>query len=108
MTTDTILDQVTEVLVQNVDIGIVIICLVIGAIIKHLVTKFNNDWIPIALIVCGIIISFGIAALKGFTDDPVHIVIVGIASAAAAVGIHQGGKTIYLYAKDSDSVDKKD
>lgn len=108
MTTDAILDQVTEVLVQNVDISIVIICLVIGAILKHLVTKFNNDWIPIALIVCGIIISFGIAALKGFTDDPVHIVIVGIASAAAAVGIHQGGKTIYLYTKDSGSVDKEE
>ena len=108
MTTDAILDQVTEVLVQNVDISIVIICLVIGAILKHLVTKFNNDWIPIVLIVCGIIISFGIAALKGFTDDPAHIVIVGIASAAAAVGIHQGGKTIYLYSKDSGSADKKE
>jgi len=108
MTTDDILDQVTEVLVQNVDISIVIICLVIGAVLKHLVTKFNNDWIPIALVVCGIIISFGIAALKGFTDDPVHIVIVGIASAAAAVGIHQGGKTIYLYSKNSGSDDKKE
>lgn len=108
MTTDDILDQVTEVLVQNVDISIVIICLVIGAVLKHLVTKFNNDWIPIALVVCGIIISFGIAALKGFTDDPVHIVIVGIASAAAAVGIHQGGKTIYLYSKNSGSDNKKE
>lgn len=108
MNTDSILDQVTDVLVQNVDISIVIICLVIGAILKHLVTKFNNDWIPIALVVCGIVLSFGVAALKGFNDDPVHIVIVGIASAAAAVGIHQGGKTIYLYSKNSDSADKKE
>lgn len=108
MTTDDILKQVTDVLVQNVDISIVIICLVIGGILKHLVTKFNNDWIPIALIVCGIAISFGISALKGFTDDPIHIVIVGIASAAAAVGVHQSGKIIYLHSKNSGSVDKKE
>ncbi len=108
MTTEDILKQVTDVLVQNVDISIVIICLVIGAVLKHLVTKIDNDWIPIILIAFGIAVSFGVAALKGFTDDPIHIVIVGIASAAAAVGIHQGGKTIYLHSKDSGSVDKKE
>ena len=107
MSTDAIMQQVTEVLVQNVNISIVIICLVIGAILKHAVKNFNNDWIPVVLIVIGIGLSFVIAVLNKTTNDPVNIIIVGIASAVAAVGLHQAGKTLYLYtAKNSD--DKKE
>ena len=106
MSTDAIMQQVTEVLVQNVNISIVIICLVIGAILKHAVKNFNNDWIPVVLIVIGIVLSLIIAIINKNLGDPVSIVIIGIASAVAAVGLHQAGKTLYLYSKSSD--DKKE
>ena len=109
MTTDTVLEQVYEILNQNVNISIVIICLVVGAILKHAVKNFNNDWIPIALIVVGIILALIIELVSnGTIKDPIHVIIIGIASAAASVGIHQSGKTIYLYTKDAGSVDKEE
>lgn len=95
MNNDAVLQQLVEVLEKNVNITIVLFCLVIGAVIKHFITKFDNTYIPLVLLVTGIICSVLLAIPTGeIKTDMVNVIITGIASAAASIGIHQTGKTL--------------
>lgn len=95
MNNDMVMQQLMEVLEKNVNITIVLFCLVIGAIIKHFVVKLDNTYIPLILLVSGIVFSIVLAIPTGeLKTDTVNIIITGIASAVASIGIHQTGKTL--------------
>lgn len=98
-------NQVLELLTKSVNLGLVVICLAIGYILKHTVKSLNNDYIPPILLVCGIAGALIISIPNGFTDPSavVNILVMGIASGAASIGIHQTGK-IFTTKKD-DKVD---
>ena len=95
MNNDAVLQQLMEVLEKNVNITIVLFCLVIGAVIKHFVAKLDNTYIPLILLVSGIVFSIILAIPTGeLKTDTVNVIITGIASAVASIGIHQTGKTL--------------
>ena len=95
MNNEAVLQQIMEVLEKNVNITIVLFCLVIGAVIKHFVTKLDNTYIPLILLVSGIVFSIILAIPTGeLKTDTVNVIITGIASAVASIGIHQTGKTL--------------
>lgn len=95
MNNEAVVQQLMEVLEKNVNITIVLFCLVIGAVIKHFVTKLDNTYIPLILLVSGIVFSIILAIPTGeLKTDTVNVIITGIASAVASIGIHQTGKTL--------------
>ncbi len=89
-------NQVVELLNQSVNLSIVIICLCVGYIIKHLVKSVANDYIPVILILSGIVLSLLLAIPDGYYSSDIILknVICGIASGWTSIGIHQTGKVL--------------
>lgn len=100
MNTDITISKVYDLLGQNINLGIVILCLVIGFLLKHVVSGLNNNWIPVILLVFGIIFAV-VLDFANLKDNAMQILITGIASGAMAIGIHQSGKTIFINDKTS-------
>lgn len=61
----------------------------LGAVIKHLVPRLPNKWIPVILAIVGTVAACVIAP-----EVTVLIAIRGFASAAVAVGLHQMGASL--------------
>ena len=95
MNTDITISKVYDLLGQNINLGIVILCLVIGFLLKHTISRLNNNWIPVILLVFGIIFAV-VLDFANLKDNAMQILITGIASGAMAIGIHQSGKTIFI------------
>ena len=95
MNAEAVLEQVYEILNQNINIGVVILCLAIGFILKHVITGINNNWIPVILLVLGIIFAV-IFDFSNIKTNTLNILITGIASGGIAIGIHQTGKTLFI------------
>ena len=81
-----------EEALANINITIVIVLLGIGFIIKHVkfLEKISNDLIPLVLIAFSFLFTF---LDSGVT---VQATIASIITAAAAIGLHQQGKHIFV------------
>lgn len=109
-----IISQIT----QNVNITIVVLLLIIGAVFKHWITMVENKYIPVILCVLGVVFTF-IFHLPITVDATLGAVIIayiveGIATGIAATIVHSKGKDIIadLFDKETfadnieDGVDK--
>lgn len=76
-----------------VDPIVIATCLALGKIIKSapVMNKISNSLIPFILLILGIGLSFILAG--GFTGVAFST---GIISAAAAIGLHQTGKPLFV------------
>ena len=68
---------------------IVVLCLAIGAIIKHLFKKVDNRYIPVAVACCGVVLAC--IASRSITMDNIAQ---GIISGWASTGLHQTYKNL--------------
>ena len=90
--TEVFLDTVREVI--SVNPYYVIILLMLGAVLKHLMPKVNNNTIPVILIIVGCIIGILFSLPLANAQEGLQAAVCGICSGAFAVGIHQSGKTL--------------
>lgn len=100
---------------QNINITIVIILLIIGAVFKHWITAVPNKYIPVILLPLGIILAILFHLPITNSGFVFGYIVEGIASAVAAMVTHSKGKDIIqeLFNKDTftknveDKVDDK-
>ena len=78
----------TEVLSSYIVVSVVLACNVIGYIIKHYIQKINKKYIPLIMMVCGVIINIIIAVAGGQPIDVVTI-ISGAVSGLASTGTYE-------------------
>lgn len=109
-----IISQIT----QNVNITIVVLLLIIGAVFKHWITMVENKYIPVILCVLGVVFTFifhlPIAVDTTFGAVVIAYIVEGIATGIAATIVHSKGKDIIadLFNKETfadtveDGVDK--
>ena len=74
----------------SINISLIILLLAIGYVIKHF-TKINNDNIPVIMLIAGIVLAL-IINIPYSPSEIVTIIIQGIVSGAAAIGLHTNGK----------------
>lgn len=88
---------------QNINITIVIILLVIGAVFKHWIKAVPNKYIPVILLPLGIILAILFHLPITNSGLIFGYIIEGIASAVAAMVTHSKGKDIIqeLFNKDT-------
>ena len=74
----------------------IIILLLVGAAIKHLklFDKISNDLIPVALFVLSFIITI-FTSWPLTHDNILNVIMISLASAIVAVGIHSSGKNVF-------------
>lgn len=94
MTSTSIIEQVTEVTANSVNIALVIILIAIGYMLKNKLPKVKNSDIPVYLIVAGIILSFLLEFPFKAMDNPINIIVRGIASAFAASIVYDKVKDV--------------
>ena len=91
-----IIEQLINEAIADINLDIVITLMAIGFIIKHCDIKFlkniPNSYIPLILVVFGFIFTF----LDAGTAASMQTFISAIVSSAAAVGLHQQGKNIFI------------
>lgn len=100
---------------QNINITIVVILLLIGAVFKHWITAVPNKYIPVILLLLGIILAILFHLPITNSGLIFGYIVEGIASAVAAMVTHSKGKDIIqdLFNKDTftknveDKVDDK-
>lgn len=68
---------------------IVVLCLAIGCVIKHLFSKIDNRYIPVIVACCGVVL----ACLAGHSVTMDNIA-QGIISGWASTGLHQTFKNL--------------
>lgn len=83
------MEQVLEILNQYIEIVIMAGCLGIGYIIKHSLDFIPNKYIPLILGIVGILLNIWSSGSLS-----VEIVVGGLASGLAAVGVFEGVKQI--------------
>lgn len=89
-----IIEQVTEVTANSVNIALVIILIAIGYMLKNKLPKVKNSDIPVYLIIAGIILSFVLEFPFKTIDNPINIIVRGIASAFAASIVYDKVKDV--------------
>lgn len=78
-----------EILNEYIVVVVMLICLLVGYVIKHLVDSANvNKFIPLIMAVLGVFINMW---MNGFTITP-EILLGGMASGLASTGMHQAFK----------------
>lgn len=83
------MEQVLEILNQYIELVIMAGCLGIGYIIKHSLDFIPNKYIPLILGIVGILLNIWSSG-----NLSVEIVVGGLASGLAAVGVFEGVKQI--------------
>ena len=83
------MEQVLEILNQYIELVIMAGCLGIGYIIKHSLDFIPNKYIPLILGIVGILLNIWSSG-----NLSVKIVVGGLASGLAAVGVFEGVKQI--------------
>lgn len=78
-----------QMLLNLISPSIVVLCLVIGAVIKHLFKKIDNRYIPVIVACCGVVLAC--VAGHSVTMDAVAQ---GIISGWASTGLHQTYKNL--------------
>ena len=74
-----------------VNINLVLGLLAFGFIVKHFIKKLNNEFIPVILIICSIIVNF-LNVEERTSGNFANAFMNSILSAAVAIGLHQSGK----------------
>ena len=69
--------------------SVVGICLCVGYVLKSAFPKFNNDFIPLTMLILGTIINIWI--MKGVTPE---VLLAGMFSGIASCGLHQNFKVL--------------
>ena len=89
---------------QNINITIVVLLLIIGAIFKHWIKWVDNKYIPVILILIGIVATlvFHLPVASGTLI--INYIIEGIASGIAATIVHSKGKDIIQELFDKDKI----
>ena len=78
-----------EILNEYIVVVVMLICLLVGYVIKHLVDSAKvNRFIPLIMAVLGVFINMW---MNGFTITP-EILLGGMASGLASTGMHQAFK----------------
>lgn len=85
-----IVSQIT----QNIDITIVVVLLIVGAIFKHWISWVDNKYIPVILIGLGMILAIVLQLPIHDGAAVVVCIIKGLASGIAATVLHDKGKDI--------------
>lgn len=78
-----------QMLLNLISPTIVVFCLAIGCVVKHLFSKIDNRYIPVIVACCGVVL----ACLAGHSVTMDNIA-QGIISGWASTGLHQTYKTI--------------
>ena len=89
-----IIEQVTEVTANSVNIALVIILIAIGYMLKNKMPKVKNSDIPIYLMIAGIVLSILLEFPFKTVDTPINIIVRGIASAFAASIVYDKVKDV--------------
>lgn len=95
-----IISQITN----NINITIVVLLLIIGAVFKHWITFVDNKYIPVIL--CGLGVVFTIIFHLPIANGALVIsyLIEGVASGIAATIVHSKGKDIIAELLDKDRI----
>lgn len=95
-----IITQITN----NINITIVVLLLIIGAVFKHWITFVDNKYIPVIL--CGLGVIFTIIFHFPISNGALIIsyLIEGVASGIAATIVHSKGKDIIAELMDKDRI----
>lgn len=83
------MEQVLEILNQYIELVIMAGCLGFGYIIKHSLDFIPNKYIPLILGMIGVLLN--VWSAKGLS---VEVVVGGLASGLAAVGVFEGVKNL--------------
>lgn len=94
-----IVTQIISVAETSINLSVVIILLAIGYVLKHVAKKLSNEYIPVILLLFGILLACIIGIPYKTGQDIIPAIITGIASGAAAIGIHQSGKSFIHFGK---------
>lgn len=78
------MENLTNIFNDYFSILIVVICLIVGFILKKWIKDINNKWIPTICALLGVAISIWIGG--GLTPETVAI---GLVSGLASTGLHQ-------------------
>lgn len=96
-----IIEQITSI---AINVPLVIVLLAIGAVCKHFLAKLDNGLIPIIMIITGVILAVLINVPFKVQDEILNVLVEGIVSGAAAVGLHTQGRTIWaLFGSKTDA-----
>ena len=91
MADQTLIEMIFQTAQGSINIPLIIILLAIGCIIRHCLPKVSNNTIPPIMLIAGIILAL-IINIPYAPNQIVNLVIQGIVSGAAAVGLHTNGK----------------
>lgn len=97
-----IVNQIT----QNINITIVVLLLIIGAIFKHWIKWVDNKYIPVILIGLGVVLTIIFHCPIESGALVIGYLIEGAASGIAATIVHSKGKDIIQELFDKDTVIK--
>lgn len=78
------MENLTNIFNDYFSILIVVICLIVGFILKKWIKDVNNKWIPTICALLGVVISIWIGG--NFTPE---IMAIGLVSGLASTGFHQ-------------------
>lgn len=90
MTTLPALFDPIEIIQQYALVPVTLACLLIGWLLKHIVTSLDNKWIPLILAMVGIV---GVLWMNTWALTPANF-LSGLCSAALAVWIHNNYKNL--------------
>lgn len=99
MVNETLVGTILQSTQGSINIPLIIILLALGYIVKHWIPKIGNDNIPPIMLVAGIVLALIINIPYG-ADKIVELIIQGIVSGAAAIGLHTNGKGLLEIFKD--------
>ena len=91
---EAILEQITSLSLASINISLVIVLVGIGWVLKHLVPKLDNQYIPVALMCIGIVLVIALNVPFNAQEELLSLLVQGIASGFVAVMVHKGGKSI--------------
>lgn len=80
--------DIMAIIEQYAIIPVAVVCVLLGALLKHVWEGFPNRFIPLVLLPVAVV---GVLWLNGWAVTPENIM-AGICSAALAVYLHQTGK----------------
>lgn len=89
---------------QYLDIFIIIGLLCIGALIKHLLPKIPNKYIPYILLVLSFVYYILKTILGDGEVDAINNVVNAIITSACSIGIHSSGKGLIKIINKSDKI----
>lgn len=99
-----IISQITS----NINITIVVLLLIVGAVFKHWITVVDNKYIPVILcglgIVFTVIFHLPIEVNSTLGISIINFIIEGVASGIAATIVHSKGKDIIAELWDKDRI----